>query len=78
LRGNVIIHQPLLRTLNQKQFIGGTTQVVLAFHLDELRIVVLVVFVVQAGIERLRPSCLLKILGKLPLLEDRLDLGNER
>jgi hypothetical protein len=51
LRGNLIIQQPLLGTLKQQEFIGGTTQVVLAFHLDELRIVVLVVFVVQAIVD---------------------------
>lgn len=51
----------------QQEFIGDQPQIVLTFHFDELRIVVLVVFVVQAGIKRLRPSRFLKILGKLSL-----------
>ena len=46
----------------------------LPVHLDVLRIIILVV---QAGIEWFSQSRLLQILGKLPTLKDRLDLGDE-
>ncbi len=74
----VLLQQPLFCSLKQQQFVGDTPDVVLTLHLDLFWVVVLIVLVVQAGIERLRPPRLLKILGKLPLLEDRLDLGDKR
>jgi hypothetical protein len=45
----------------------------LSFHLDELVVLVLV----DVRVERFGLSCRRKALGKLPGLEDRLDLGDE-
>jgi hypothetical protein len=59
--------------LDQQQIGGGAAEIVLSFHLDVFGVFPLV----AVGIKRLGLACRRQVLGELPGLEDRLDLGNE-
>ena len=68
------LQQPSLGSFNEQQVPGRALDVFLPVHLDVLGVFILVV---QGRVERLGLPGGLQVLGELPGLEDRLDLGDE-
>jgi hypothetical protein len=68
--------EPLSCAFHQEQIGSGAAKFIESLHFDVLGDHVFIV-IIDAWIEWLGLACRFQILGQLPGLEDRLDLGNE-
>ncbi len=73
-----VFQEPFPGTFNKQEIVSGTAKFILSLIFDEFGVDILIlIFIVEAGIERLGLTNRLQILSQLPSLEDRLDPADE-
>ena len=73
-----VFQEPFPGTFNKQEIVSGTAKLILSLIFDEFGVDILIlIFIVEAGIESLGLTNRLQILSQLPSLEDRLDPADE-